>query len=335
MRLKSSDEHDSPQPKLRATLNAFGVAVLLFVSGLTALFAEETNTLPTTITAEGAQQEKERPRKEFAESLLKASGGFTFRNVSVKPDELLHMILVKGDIVNTTAKDWDVAKFEWNFYDASGKKIECYGNDFTVASIKRGEAKPIKDGFGQYVFFSAEALKLLKGCRVQLDFVGGKYTAYYRFAMTKPKESKELVFSDDEIAVNFKISSRQLAFAISNKTGQPIRIDWNQISYVDALGKAHKAIHKGIKYTDKANPQPVTIVPPGAFVEDAIIPVDSVHFSGGHGYVPDEWVVDPFFPAGQDAKAYEGATLNVFMPLEINGNVTNYNFAFKITNVEF
>ena len=266
---------------------------------------------------------------------MKASGGFTLRNVSVNPDELLHMILVKGDIVNTTAKDWDVARFEWNFYDTSGKKVECDGNDFTVFSIKRGEAKPIKDGFGQYVFFSKEALQRLKGCRVQLDFVGGEWAPHYRFAMTKPKESKELVFSDDEIATSFKISSRRLAFGLSNKTGQPIRIDWNQISYVDTQGKAHKSIHEGIKYADKANPQPVTMVRPGASVEDAIIPVDSVRFTDGRGYVPGEWVVDPLFPAGQDAKAYEGATLNVFMPLEVNGIVTNYNFAFKITDVEF
>jgi hypothetical protein len=149
--------------------------------------------------------------------------------------------------------------------------------------------------------------------------------------MTSPKASNGLIFSDDETAASFKISSKEFAFAISNKTREPIKIDWNQVSYVDALGKAHKIIHEGVKYTDKGQPQPITTVPPGAFVNDVIIPVDSVYFSEG----PGVWEVAPLFPGGQVAKTYEGATVSAFMPLEVNGTVKNYDFVFKITSVSF
>jgi hypothetical protein len=56
--------------------------------------------------------------------------------------------------------------------------------------------------------------------------------------------------------------------------------------------------------------------------------VDNLAFSS-------DWHIAPFLPDGPLASGMESKQFSVFMPLEINGKVTNYSFVFKIVGVSF
>ena len=162
----------------------------------------------------------------------------------------------------------------------------------------------------------------------------------YAFKLTKPVESGDRRFEDDSIAITFQVDPAQLAFTLFNKTDGPIKILWNDVSYVDVDGSAHKVLHAGVKYIDANSQLPPVVVPPTAKAEDIILPSDYVSYDKGYygRYIsmPGGWKLTPLFPKAdkKEALAYDNRTFAVFMPLEINGTVKNYNFVFSMSIVE-
>lgn len=148
--------------------------------------------------------------------------------------------------------------------------------------------------------------------------------------MVKPIENKALAFSDRQLEIRFVPSQTQVGFALSNKTGNPIKVDWNNVAYVDPAGQTHKVIRSEVKFIDKDRPQPTSIVPPGANLSDAVFPADYVSYtSGRYG----GWAEKQIFPDAPRAKDYKGMSFSLFMPLEVNGAIVNYHFVFKVEDV--
>ncbi|MGA2222659.1 MAG: hypothetical protein ABSH21_12955 [Verrucomicrobiia bacterium] len=260
------------------------------------------------------------------------SGDFVFSATSVESTGI-EVFFRGGSIVNKTNRDWNRATFQVVGFDSAGRKLPFASSGFTINQFRKGEAR--LTGEFSALYYNPRDTGQIEVARWVVEFVEGEIEPHYSFRMVKPKESGELAFSDDAVSVAFSIPRQQCAFTIHNKTPNPVKVDWNQVSYVDVLNQSHKVIHEGTKYTEKGQSQPITVVPPGASVTDTIIPVDSVRFVTGSGNAPGEWEVDPLFPAGKGAKLWKGRTFGVFMPLEMNGAVTNYYFAFEITGVDF
>ena len=152
----------------------------------------------------------------------------------------------------------------------------------------------------------------------------------YRFTMVKPAESESLTYDDDTLNVVFGVSRNGVNFTLRNKTESPIKIDWNQWSYVDVEGKSHKVFHRGVKYKDKETLLPPSTVPPTAALEDLIVPTDHVEWSNVEG----GFRTLELLPDNATASTFIGKTVSVFMPIEVNGNVKNYMFSFKVKDVQ-
>lgn len=123
-------------------------------------------------------------------------------------------------------------------------------------------------------------------------------------------------------------ANKQLAFSLKNKTDNPIKVDWNQLSFVDTDGKAHKIMHQGVRFMERDRQQPATTIPPGASVEDFVYPSDEVRLIGS------SWSTPMLFPEAPKAAAFKGKSFSLFMPLEINGETKNYNFVFTIEDIQ-
>ncbi|OPL14553.1 MAG: hypothetical protein AVO38_11325 [delta proteobacterium ML8_D] len=256
-------------------------------------------------------------------------GSFVFKNTSIEKYWL------KGDVTNDTSKDWNNVVFEIDLYDAAGNKIKGYlGNTFKFDfyHLKKGETKSIGSGYGKLLLgIKGAVISRAVISRYELRFKTGDYPATYSFVITKPKANKTLSYEDRFVKIDFSITKKQFGFILQNRTDNPIIIDWNQVSYVDVLGESHKVMHSGIKYTDRAKPQPPTVLPPTAKLEDIVFPIDYVYYSSGkYG----GWREISLFPEAPKAKIFQGRSFSVFMPLEINGVKKNFLFSFKIENVE-
>ena len=273
-----------------------------------------------------AQQEPMVQQKE----IVVGEGTFRLQNLSLMSmpiSKQYQEIRIKGNIINNTTKDWNKVVFEVELHDELGSKLTSFLGEsftFTIYNIKRGETKPIGGRYGELLPW----IKHGKPGKYDVRFKRGEYPAAYVFVMTKPRNSKVLAFEDRSISIQFSISKEQIGFVLQNKGNNPIKIDWDQVSYVDVSGKSHKVIHSGVRYIERDRPQVPTIVPPTANVEDIVFPSDYVYYSKSIG-----WCKTPFFPEGPDAKIYKGRAFSIFMPLEIDGVVKNYLFTFEIEDV--
>jgi hypothetical protein len=148
------------------------------------------------------------------------------------------------------------------------------------------------------------------------------------FVMTKPWESRELLFEDQAIRILFSPSEKQIGMVLQNKMHSPIKVDWNNFSYVDIAGLAHGVMHTGVRYMERDRPQVPTVIPPAAMIEDVIVPSDHISYTPGSA---GGWSARSLFPGIiTEPDRYIGKSFSVFMPLEVEGTVKNYLFSFRI-----
>jgi hypothetical protein len=138
--------------------------------------------------------------------------------------------------------------------------------------------------------------------------------------MVRPSESRDQFFEDQAIKILFSVSEKQIGIVLHNKLNAPIKIDWNNVSYVDITGLAHGVVHTGVRYMERDRLQVSTLIPPSAMIEDAIIPSDHISYIPGSS---GGWSSRALFPASQKIDVYVGKSFSVFMPLELDGAVKN------------
>lgn len=85
-------------------------------------------------------------------------------------------------------------------------------------------------------------------------------------------------YEDDYINIVWYVSPKQFNFDLTNKSGHTLKVNWDDISYVDYTGKTGRVMHAGVKYTDRNNSQPASTVPKGASLSDILLPTDNVYY---------------------------------------------------------
>ncbi len=180
-------------------------------------------------------------------------------------------------------------------------------------------------------------------------YYGTKYN--YTYSLLSDTSNKIVLdtsvtmhLEDSSIFVDFTIGQKQIAFVMKNKSAYTIKINWDETLFIK-FGKLGKVMHSGVKYTERNNTQPMSIIPSGTSLEDIIIPTENIYWRDGYysqyGSSPGGWVERDLFPVNDLNKpeykesilSNKGIKFRVFMPILINGVQKEYNFNFKIINV--
>jgi hypothetical protein len=255
------------------------------------------------------------------------NGTFVFREVVLDGNTLPGSWNIMGIIRNNTGRDWKRIVFDFELYDMTGSSLRSQ-IDSKITSM----ADSLTDGgvlpFGTNYFKALnrpDALQLIWKYEVTYEGAGsGKQI----FVMTKPWDSRELLFEDQAIRIRFSLSEKQIGMILQNKLQLPIKVDWNNISYVDITGLAHGVMHTGVRYMERDRPQVPTIIPPAAMIDDVIVPSDHISYTPGSG---SGWSSRSLFPGIiTETDQYIGKSFSVFIPLEFDGAVKNYLFSFRI-----
>lgn len=184
-----------------------------------------------------------------------------------------------------------------------------------------------------------------------------------------------LLFKDDLIEIGFEcVGSKKhidkILFTLLNKTSLPIKLIWDESTYIDPDKTSHKLlplveieyierdkeIQEDIRYiTDlrysadtrsigRDKEIPVTIIPPNSKIGNIVYPSDYVKWHPREKYnigelilkgraSIGEWVLNPIFKdLRKQLEKLEILDFGVFMMLEINGERKSYNFLFEITS---
>lgn len=143
-------------------------------------------------------------------------------------------------------------------------------------------------------------------------------------------------FSDDLVSIVWNAGETQFDFVLSNKTDHSIKIIWDEAAFIDRDGTTSRVMHTGVKYVDRNNSQPPTVVPRGGTVTDVIVPTDRVYYSSSE--YGGGWNIAPMLPITAQSEEsmqmtvdeLKGKTIQILLPLGIEDVVNEYIFVFRV-----
>lgn len=148
-------------------------------------------------------------------------------------------------------------------------------------------------------------------------------------------------YSDKYIGITWTYNTTQFEFELKNMSGHTIRINWDDVTFMDYSGNISRVMHKGVKYVERENPQGSISIPNGGRLQDIIVPNSNVYFSKGvSGYIPSQWkqsaIIPCYFNNKEDMenailnKVWIGRTVRILLPMEIEGIKNDYTFEFTV-----
>lgn len=142
-------------------------------------------------------------------------------------------------------------------------------------------------------------------------------------------------YEDDYINIVWYVGLKQFNFTLNNKSGHSLKINWDDISFVDTKGQVGRVMHSGVKYTERNNSQPATTVPKGASITDILLPTDNVYYvSGQYGGWRENYLLPCVYKTPEEfnarASSLVGKTMTIMMPIIIENVQNDYTFTFNI-----
>ncbi len=140
-------------------------------------------------------------------------------------------------------------------------------------------------------------------------------------------------YEDDFIEITWFVSSKQFNFELRNKSEHTLKINWDDISYVNTKGEVGRVMHKGVKYSESGSSQPSTSIPRGATMSDLLLPTDNVYYSQYGGW-SEKYLIPCVYDNREDknslAPLYINKTMSIMMPIMIENIQNDYVFVFNI-----
>ena len=172
------------------------------------------------------------------------NGAFIFRDLVVNGDTLPGSWNIKGFVRNNTNEDWRRVQFNFEFYDETWNNLDHYidGKVTFIAHLlmNRDEQSFTTNYF--HIRGKEESLRRISKYKIIYKNI---YYGKQIFIMVQPWKNLERLFEDQFIKILFSISETQIGISLHNKMNTPIKIDWNNVSYVDIRGVAHGVVHTG------------------------------------------------------------------------------------------
>lgn len=141
-------------------------------------------------------------------------------------------------------------------------------------------------------------------------------------------------YEDDFVDMTWYVTNQRFMFDLKNKTKYSIKINWDEVTYVDANGEAQRVIHEGVRYINRNETQAITTIPRGAKVSDFLVPSDNV-VQGDYGWYETN-IIPVSFSTREKAELsldkYKGKKMSIMMPLQIENVQNDYIFEFEIGN---
>lgn len=144
-------------------------------------------------------------------------------------------------------------------------------------------------------------------------------------------------YEDDYIDISWFVGKNQFVFDLKNKSNYSIKIPWDDVAYMNTSGQAGRVMHSGIKYTERNNSQPASVVPKGASLNDIVMPTDNVFYMTGQygGWREKNLFIFPIdrYDLENSKQPYIGKTVKLLFPIIIENVKNEYVFEFKINDI--
>lgn len=124
---------------------------------------------------------------------------------------------------------------------------------------------------------------------------------------------------------------------IENKSNYSIKIPWDDVAYISSSGQTGRVMHSGVKYIDRNNSQPASVIPKSASLSDIVIPNDNIYYvSGQYGGWRESKLFN--FPIDKNnieesKQLFIGKTVRILFPIIIQDVKNEYVFEFRVEDI--
>jgi hypothetical protein len=173
---------------------------------------------------------------------------------------------------------------------------------------------------------------LLSGCAT----TGNHCT--HSATMTEPVYSKAHTYSDNDFSIRFNLEPTRIRYELDNSTNSVIRINWDEVLFINSTGISMRIMHGGVNYSDRYLSQIPSIIPPKTVSIDILIPPTNVFFDVNKSNISKStkyvhfsssqfggWKELYLFPDNCD-----NCNFGLYFPLIINGKKKDLYFRFKL-----
>ena len=175
-------------------------------------------------------------------------------------------------------------------------------------------------------------------------------TDIVKYTDRNPSEGKDgqiqdkYKYTDRYIDITWWYSTTQFEFELKNISGYTLKINWDNVTYMDYTGNISRIMHKGVRYIDREQSQGSISIPKDGRLNDIIVPTSNVYFDKGLGiYSPAAWRQTAIIPCYYKNKkemehdiknrTWIGKKVKILFPIEIEGKCNDYNFEFTVNGV--
>ena len=191
----------------------------------------------------------------------------------------------------------------------------------------------------KYSFLSSCALLLvLTSCTTTKYILNGNYrlSTVENNGTDSITQVKTATYADDMIGATLSVGENSIKVKLSNKTNSSMKILWDEASFVDPSGNAHRVIHGDVKIMDIGKAQIPSVVPKGKQYVGELVLEDSVEWvhvasRDDHGY----WKHNTLIKGVTFDKESEAMSSTIkfnpvllLLPVEIDGQRYEYSFNF-------
>lgn len=153
----------------------------------------------------------------------------------------------------------------------------------------------------------------------------------------EPINAKNFSFENKDIKAVYvpDIENSGISFNIENKTNKPIKIIWDQTTYISPFGSSQRVFHSGITIKDRNKSQPPSLIAPKTNFIDDITPTGNISWETGNDYSSGRWDYVPLcgkksiFTLELDDSNCKGKVFGYFITYEKAGKTKSFTVKFK------
>lgn len=191
---------------------------------------------------------------------------------------------------------------------------------------------------------AAMALFLCNSCAsniakysIGLDTVESPVDAKQQFGETKVVIFEEdgiskYRYEDDYIDIVWYVGLKEFYFNLTNKSENTLKINWDDVSYIDIDRHAKKVAHSGAIFRDRYNTQIPTTLPKGTSISEYLIPIDNIVFENMS--IRRKYLLPCVYQTPkalkEEAPMLVGQKIAIMLPFIIENIQNEYTFTFNI-----
>lgn len=135
-------------------------------------------------------------------------------------------------------------------------------------------------------------------------------------------------------------TSTSFYIVVENKTDHSMKINWDDAAIVPFDGRSMRVVNGSATFATRTQPQPPTVIVRKGRITDMVLPVDNWTFSTYGGTSIEPFMPDLPYTAAQASttldgyeRQYVGKTVQLLLPLEIEGITNEYVFTFTVRDI--